>query len=415
MPLPCNYRMHRVVRPFVMNRRVFLKQLTLATSLAPLGAHIAAAANKLDMQRAKDWLKRWEQNILGEERNRYCDIELGEELGWKVSPYLNGFYYGFRATRDVKWLEHLTDWGDAWIKRGIKEPDGFLGWPKAGTGGSVAENLYTDSLLGEAMALRPLVLMAAEIQKDSSLKQKFGSKAAGYLQVSTQVLEKWLSRKCWREVQTGGLWIVPEFGIDRQTGQWTEGYARRDIAGFSNPDNKQNHIARWLIAMHDVTGQPGCKERAEQWWKLMRSRMKTREQGKYFVWNYWEPAGPWDFKPDGSPRHWVGVHPNGGYCQIDLEGIVEAFEHNLVFTKEDLDRLIATNRDFMWNQKITGAKFQRIDGGEPDPRWKDSPGVLWTALVPHDATLKNIFVANHNPDGWGGLTSTPWFLARESA
>jgi hypothetical protein len=27
--------------------------------------------------------------------------------------------------------------------------------------------------------------------------------------------------------------------------------ARRDIEGFSNPDNKQNHIARWLMAMHD--------------------------------------------------------------------------------------------------------------------------------------------------------------------
>jgi hypothetical protein len=80
-----------------------------------------------------------------------------------------------------------------------------------------------------------------------------------------------------------------------------------------------------------------------------------------------------------------------------------------------LDRLIATNRDFMWNQKLAGAMFKRIDGEATDPRWQNSPGVLWTALVPHDATLRKVFVANHDPESWGGLAATPWFLAHEAA
>ena len=66
----------------------------------------------------------------------------------------------------------------------------------------------------------------------------------------------------------------------------------------------------------------------------------------------------------------------------------------------------------MWNHQFTGAKFQRIDGEAADPRWKNSPGLLWTALVPYDETLKKIFLANHNPASWGGLASTPWYLAR---
>ena len=127
------------------------------------------------------------------------------------------------------------------------------------------------------------------------------------------------------------------------------------------------------------------------------------------------PAGPWDFKHDRSSRHWIGVHPNGGYYEIDVEGIVAAFEHGLVFTKEDIHRLVATNRDFMWNQHIMGAKFQHIDGGRSDPRWKDSPGRLWTALVPYDQTLRKIFLANHNPASWGGLMVTTWFFARNSS
>jgi len=55
---------------------------------------------------------------------------------------------------------------------------------------------------------------------------------------------------------------------------------------------------------------------------------------------------------------------------------VAGFERGLVFTKEDIQRLVATNRDFMWNQQIQGAKFQRIDGGEPDARWKKLPGSI---------------------------------------
>jgi hypothetical protein len=106
----------------------------------------------------------------------------------------------------------------------------------------------------------------------------------------------------------------------------------------------------------------------------------------------------------------VGVHPNGGYYEIDVEGMVAAFLHQMVFSRQDIERLISTNRDFMWNQHIPGAKFQRIDGGPPDPRWPDTPGVLWNALIPYDETLRNIFVANHRPDSWGSLRTTPWFL-----
>jgi hypothetical protein len=394
-----------------MNRREFLKDLALAAALPSMGGDVLGAS---DADPTRDWLTRWEKNILGKARSRYCDKEMSEEIGWLMSPFLNGFYYGYRATGDAKWVALLVDWADSWIKRSVKEPDGFVGWPKSGTGGQVEEGFYADSLLGEAMGLRPVILMADEIQRTPALKDKFGPQAQAYLKLAEQVFEKWDSRGCWREVADGGLWVVPLFGIDPKTGNWTEGYARRNTDGFSNPDNKENHIARWLLAMYDVTARPIYRERAEKWFRLMKSRMKTREDGKYAVWNYWEPAGPWDFKADGSPRHWVGVHPNGGYYQIDVEAIVAAFEHGLVFSKQDIQQLIATNRDFMWNQQMAGAKFQRIDGGRPDPRWKNSPGVLWTALVPYDQTLRKIFLANHNPSGWGGLSATPWFLAHEA-
>ena len=333
--------------------------------------------------RRSDWMRRWKQNILDDSRkNRYCDTETGEEIGWLVSPFLNGFYYGYMATGDREWMDRLFDWGDAVVKRGVKEPDGFVGWPKSAGGAAkgAARTRSADSELGEAMFLRPMVMMAGEILKTPALKKKYGAKAEEYLRLSEKTFEKWASRGAWRETKEGGLWVTPPFGIDPKTGKWTEGYERRDKDGFSLPDNKENLIAMWLIAMYDVTHKPIYLERVEKWSRVMKSRMKLRENGKYFVWDYWDPAGPWDYNADGTTKHWVGVHPNGGYYAHDVEAIVAAYEHGLVFTKEDMARLIATNRDFMWNHQVKNAKFQRIDGGPPDPRWANGAGRALDAL-----------------------------------
>ncbi len=306
-----------------------------------------------------------------------------------ISPFENGFLEGYKVTHDTKWLDLLVDWGDSWIARGVKEPDGFIGWPKPeGASTSSVPGFTTDNILGEAMGLRPLVLMARLVRQRPDLQARYGSKADAYVKLAETVFEKWDKRGCWREVKNGGVWIVPPFGVDLKAGRFTDGYDQRFTDGFTLPDNKQNLTALWLIALHEATDKPIYRERAEKWWRVMKSRMKLRDGDQYFVWNYWEPAGPWDYKADGSPKHWIGVHPNGGYYGVDLEGIVTAYEHKLVFNRDDINRLIATNRDFMWNHKISGARFQRIDGGTPDPRWRNSPGVLWQALVSYDETLR---------------------------
>src|SRR5208282_1580842 len=134
------------------------------------------------------------------------------------------------------------------------------------------------------------------------------------------------------------------------------------------PANKQNLVALWLLAMHEVTGKPVYRQRAEQWWRIMKSRMRLQQGEKFFVWNYWEPAGPWDYKPDGAPKHWVGVHPNAGYYEIDAEGIVDAYEHGLVFDRRDLDRLIAT--------ALAEKRY-------------------WTALAPYDPAIQKKFEETH--------------------
>ena len=54
---------------------------------------------------------------------------MGEDIAWEMTPAMDGFYYGYMATKNTKYVDMLVDWTDSLIKRAIKEPDGFVGWP----------------------------------------------------------------------------------------------------------------------------------------------------------------------------------------------------------------------------------------------------------------------------------------------
>jgi hypothetical protein len=122
-----------------------------------------------------------------------------------------------------------------------------------------------DSLLGEAMLLRPVVLTDRQVGRAPALAARWGTQAQGYLELAEKILQKWDFRECWREVKDGGLWVVPGWwGINLETGKWSAGYEDRKATGFSNPNNKENLIAPWMLALFDVTQKPIYRERATQ-------------------------------------------------------------------------------------------------------------------------------------------------------
>jgi hypothetical protein len=352
---------------------------------------------KMDGAKFADWRLRWERNLLGETSHNYCSKEMGEDMGWLMFPLLKGFYYGYLATGIPKWPDLLARCTDNWIKRAIVEPDGYVGWPKVGAAGANniddLDEFYADSLLGEAMVLQYVVLMSGEILETRSLEEKFGARARTYIELAERIFEKWDKRGAWRDTADGGMITVElPFGIDKRTGAWTGGYQDRYsmTVGFSHQDNKANLIACWLLAMFDVTHKPIYKERAEKWFRVMKSRMQLNNDGTFRIWNYWEPAAEWDYKLPNLhlwPKHWIGVHPKAGYYDIDVEAIATAYEHGLIFDQNDISHLVKT--------------------AVADKRY-------WTALVPYDNTIQNEFEDHNDPSSWGGLSSTPWYLALQT-
>ena len=348
---------------------------------------------KMDGVKFATWRLQWERNILGNASHNYCTKEMGEDMGWLMFPMLKGFYYGYLATGNQIWPDLFVRCTDSWIKRGITEPDGYVGWPKVGAAGTNIDHLdefYADSLLGEAMVLQYVVRMSDEILQTPSLQEKFGAKARTYIALAAQIFEKWDKRGAWRGTASGGMVTVElPFGIDRKKGTWTDGYQDRysTTVGFSHQDNKANLIACWLVAMFDVTHKPIYEERAEKWFRVMKSRMPLTDDGTFRIWNYWEPAGGWDYKVPSMhlwPKHWIAVHPKAGYYDIDVEAIATAYEHGLVFDRSDMSRLVKT--------------------AIADKRY-------WTALVPYNNIIQKEFEDHNDPDSWGGLSNTPWYLA----
>jgi len=348
---------------------------------------------RMDSSKLADWRRRWEKNILTRARARYCDTEMGEELAWNTAQFLKGFYYGYEATGDPKWVRMLVDWTDAWLARAVTEPDGYPGWPKVGAAGTPVDgldNFYADSLLGEAMALLPVMRMSRKILGDPALRESFGGRAEAYIGLSRKLFEKWDRRGAWRPTDNGGIIsVVLPFGIDESTGRWTDGYASRNAPGHghSHPDNKANWVGSWLLSMYDATGESLYRERAEGWFRLMKSRMKLEDNDTYRIWNYWEPAGPWDYVSPGVPKHWIGVHPNGGYYDSDVRAIVTAYEARVAFDRGDMDHLVAT-----------ALEHKRY----------------WTVLVPYSRVVQRDFEEHEDPDSWPGLWETPWYLALQA-
>ena len=458
----------------------------LATGLCqaqttPKPSALAMTLTKMDTAKQKDWLARWDKEICSDTKAfRECDRVVGEDIAFVMTPAMDGFYYGYMATRNVKYLDMLVDWADALIKRAVKEPDGYVGWPSKGAAGTAVDNLddyYADSFLGDAMVFRPIVLMAHEMITDPALREKYGAKGESYLKLAEQIYDKWVKRGGWRETANGGMISVTlPYGMDPTREKWTGFDARNDPGhGFSHPNNKANEVALWMLAMWDVTGKPEYKERAEKWFTLLKSRMKLKGDGTYDIWNYWQPAGPWDYK-NGNPKHWVDVHPNGGYYEMDTGGIVAAYEHGLVFTKAEIDELIATAKT-TWtggahaspaagmlisvqpasgmakqvnacfaNSKtsepmsagagaligtvVTRAWDAKTNTGNIVIRPKDAPTAqvtvtmnddtriqilrMWSALVPFDVEIQKNFEVAATPDTWFGFSSVPSYLMLQS-
>jgi hypothetical protein len=328
----------------------------------PLPAAWGTTLTEMPSAQLSTWLTDWDLNVTNSYTNFTLprDNAVGENLAWWLTPQLEAFYYGYMATGDPKYVAMLVNWTDGFLARAVTEPDGYPGWPalgSSGTGGGgwpVGDTLasYTaDSMLGDAYAFRPIALMAYQMINNPQLQSQYGAKGQTYLNYAVNIYKKWMSRGGWQATTVNGVsgevsMYMPQ-GLSADYKSWVTYSTNPMAGGMSHQCNKANCVARWMLAMYDVTGDTRYLTHARKWFTLMKSRMSTSTDSYAVVdlygnviWNYWEPAGPWDYDSNGAPIFWIGLHPNDGYYEVDTTAILEAWEHGVVFTQADIASLV---------------------------------------------------------------------------
>lgn len=128
----------------------------------------------------------------------------------------------------------------------------------------------------------------------------------------------------------------------------------------------------------------------------------------HYCWNYFDPLYPGDVDLEKkTTRHGVWVHPwRSGYQAGEVEKIVDAYHHGIVFDEQDIKRIINTNLQVMWNKDKKNPKFFNSNGLGADGDTSGlagfqqaygesnaikNGGELWTGLLDFDQRIRDLY------------------------
>ena len=109
-----------------------------------------------------------------------------------------------------------------------------------------------------------------------------------------------------------------------------EGYLYCPYLKKHLPLNMQNALGRAWLAIDDATGSLKYRPRITRLAQFLKNRLRPMDDGSY-VWAYWPPLDrPGDSFEDIS------------HATINVDFMVLCFEHDIVFSRDDLARLEKT-------------------------------------------------------------------------
>jgi hypothetical protein len=321
----------------------------------------------------------------------------GEDFCWHAAYAADGFVDGYLAYGDLAWL----DWGQRyfdWLE-GLMEtaPDGYRGWIGPYIYG---EQVWCDVHVGDAILASPMLRFAEAVLGDPALAARYGERARAYVDLARRdLVEKWDARGTWREDGEGGAYVSWDHYLEPgKLDAWRK--LEADKSTLSLPYNKQMDVGLIALRLYRLTGEEQFRERARRIFWQFKSRLQYFDD--HYVWNYWEPQGPWDLDEAGKVRHWVNVHPHRNYQAREVAFVAEAYHTGVVFDQVDLERILRTNLEVMWNGDRAEPQWRNADGRGPwQPGPEDGAGTLWTALGDFSQTVRDLQALQLREGGLG--------------
>ena len=237
----------------------------------------------------------------------------------------------------------------------------------------------------------PVLMFVQEVRADPKLKEKYGQKAEKWMKDVEASIRGWDKRGCWHDFPDGSGWYscVTQYP-DPKTGE----LKKLDVLGAGGvvPYNKVHALFEALSLAYRLTGDEWYRGRMEKCCKFFRAHW--RQDDKHVEWNYRDHAFAGDYESgvlgQGKTRTGAFVHPKGGYYALDVEGVVRAWDLGGFYKKEDIDKLIKTNLEFMWMGDEKDPRFKMISGGYKAEE-KYYKGYLWTSLAHFSPKVRELW------------------------
>lgn len=326
----------------------------------------------------------------------------GEGVCWHAAYDMNKFMEGYRKTGEQGYLEAAVTYYEALLDKLYTAPDGYQGW----VGPYIYdENYIGDVHIGDAILFNPMLDFSETILKRSpeTLREKYADKAEKYVSLAKKhLIEKWDQRGTWHEDGRYGAYVSwDQYMTPDHLDEWRVLDVKN--SNLTLPFNKQNSMGIACLRIYRITGETFYREKALKIFNYMKSRMTLFRD--HYVWNYWEPFGPWDIdeSQSNSLRHWVNVHPYRNYQAGEIHEIVEAYHSGVTFNKIDIQRIINTNLKVMWNGDRENPEWRNSNYavqmaalGElpikeaPGGHFPNLAGTLWTGLADFSETVREL-------------------------
>lgn len=334
----------------------------------------------------------------------FAENAKGENFCWHARVGMDQYVENYQLTGDTAWLDAGIAYYDFLISRMDTDPDGYSGWigPYA-----YDERYWQDALVGDAILMTGILDFCVLVLENDSLKKIYGSKASAYVEIAKRdFAEKWDKRGTWYEDGSYGAYTgFSKFLNPDNLKKWIYDPAA-NRAGISHPFNKQLDAGQVYLRLYRITDNAVYKNRAERIFFTLKSHFQYFDD--HYCWNYFDPLTPGDIDAEKKDtRHGVWVHPwRSGYQASDVEKITEAYHYGIVFSEEDMQRIINTNLNVMWNKDKTNPKFINSNGLGAD---NDTTGIaafkrayghstasknageLWTGLLDFDQTIRDLY------------------------
>lgn len=313
---------------------------------------------------------------------RQPTTDQGGEIAWGESYQLSALVERFDATRDAKYAGLIVKLSD-WIAQSRDDRQNLRDEFRDKVGRAWSSTNYSKGkrytwAVHTGMIAAPMAKFAAIVRTDPKLRPNWRTEADRTLQCATEAVA--VHDADFRE------------GPGKSEGRLESLFLEKHL-----PLNMQNALARAWLAIDDATGKSHYRERARRLAQFMKNRMRTLEDGAA-VWAYWPPLdGPGDSFEDIS------------HASINVDFMVQCYEHGLVFTKEDLERVRNTllQRVIQPDHRVTDT----VGGGSKFDHYRHAP-LRWGRLGRHFPDVRaRLLEFSQLPDQIREATSLPLGLA----